>query len=107
VAFLAAPLLSDPDKLRLDHISAPLALIIEGPFQVAAIALLTPGRTPEEANNIRSAGEPHIRPRPTHPLTTATPVRDTFLAVICMEYNTKENTEGGCLAFLDFVVQSI
>ncbi len=48
-AFLAAPLLPEPDQLRLEHISARLALLIEGPFQTAAIALITHGRTPEKA----------------------------------------------------------
>ncbi len=49
---LAAPLLPEPDQLRLDHIFAPLALLIEGPFCDEVIALLTPGRTREEAATI-------------------------------------------------------
>ncbi len=44
-AFIASPLLPEPDQLRLDHISAPLALFVEGLFQDAVIALLIPGRT--------------------------------------------------------------
>ena len=59
-AFLAAPLLPEPDQLRVDHISAPPALLKEGPFQDVAIALLTPGHTPEEAAIIWSAWGPHI-----------------------------------------------
>ena len=71
------------------------------------ITLVIPGRTPEEAANIWLAWEPHIWPPPTHSLIAGTQARDTILIVLCVEYNTAENAEGNCLAFLDFVVAYI
>ena len=47
-SFSTAPLLPEPDQLRLYHIFAPLALLIEGPFQDAVIDLITPGCILEE-----------------------------------------------------------
>ena len=91
----------------MDHISAPLVLLIEGPFEVEVQALLTPGRTLRKAASFWSAWEPHIRPLPTHPLISGTKARDTVLAMLCMEYNMTENAEVDCLAHLDFIVASI
>jgi hypothetical protein len=104
---LASPATMEPDQLRLDHISDPLDLFIEGPFQDAVIAILAPGRTLEEAATIWAVWEPDIQPPLTHPLTTGTQARDTVLAMLCMEYNMTENAEVDCLAHLDFIVASI
>ena len=41
-AFQASPLLPEPDKLRFDHISAHMAMTVDGDAQNAAIRLLAP-----------------------------------------------------------------
>ena len=79
--FQAAPLLPDPSQLRLDHISALLFFLLEGPSRSAAIILLTPGRSLEEAAVIWSAWEPCFRPPPpppTHHLSAENAARDSI-----------------------------
>jgi hypothetical protein len=41
-AFVASPLLLEPNKLKIGHIAALLRLAMEGPVQKAAIKLLAP-----------------------------------------------------------------
>ncbi len=41
-AFVASPLLPDSNQLKVDHISALLALAVDGPVHKAAIKLLAP-----------------------------------------------------------------
>ncbi len=92
--FMKAPVLPDPTYLRLDHITALLALLLEGPNRSAAIDLLYQSYAPEEANYTRSTWEPHILPPPTHPLYSGTPARDFVPAMLYMDYTTPENTAG-------------
>ena len=53
-AFMAALALPDLTRLRLDHISALLALLLEGPYRYAALDLLYQSYTPGECNYISS-----------------------------------------------------
>jgi len=66
-AFMASPLLPDPDKLRVGHISALFAMAIEGHTQKAAIRLLAPEYSQAVAEKVWAAWEPHISPQPGHP----------------------------------------
>ena len=40
--FVASPLFPEPSQLRVDHISALMALAVDGPIHKAAIKLLAP-----------------------------------------------------------------
>ena len=51
-AFMENPILPDPILLRLYHISALLALLMEGPYRSSAIDLLYKSYTPEESLQI-------------------------------------------------------
>ena len=59
-AFLAAPLLPDPAALKIDHITAMLALATGGPAQQAAIYLLNQAYPKQRADRIWAAWAPHI-----------------------------------------------
>ncbi len=52
MAFMEAQILPDPTPLRLDHISALLALLLEGPYRSLALDLLHKSYTPEESLHI-------------------------------------------------------
>jgi len=52
MACLENPILPDPTLLRLDHISALLALLLEGPYRSTTIDLLYKCHIPEESIQI-------------------------------------------------------
>jgi hypothetical protein len=54
-AFLASPLLPDLDKLRVDHISALMALSVDGDTQKASIRLLAPKQSHTMAEKVWAA----------------------------------------------------
>ena len=48
-AFVASPLLPEPNQLKVDHILALLALAVDGTVHKAAIKLLAPACSLQEA----------------------------------------------------------
>ncbi len=92
--FMEAPILPDPTMLRVDHISALLALLLEGPYRSSSIDLLHKSCTPEESLHIWTAWEPHVRPPLSHPLAERTLARDRVMDIRCMDYTTPANAVG-------------
>ncbi len=93
-AFLEAPFLPDPTQMRLDHITAMLALLLESPLRSTTLHMLYRSYTPENSTYIWSIWEPHIRLTSTHPLAERTLARDRILAMIQMEYTNPEHAAG-------------
>jgi len=59
--FLEAPFLQDVSQMRVDHITALLALHLEDyPLRYAALRLLYKSYTPEDSFYILSQWEPHF-----------------------------------------------
>ena len=52
--FLEAPFLQDVSQMRVDHITALLALLLEDPLRSAALRLLCKSYTPEDSSYILS-----------------------------------------------------
>jgi hypothetical protein len=50
--FVASPLLPEPNQLRVGHISTLLALVVDGSVHNAAIKLLAPAYSQQEAKAI-------------------------------------------------------
>jgi hypothetical protein len=46
---VASPLLPEPNQLKIYHIATLMALAVEGPVQKAAIKLLAPAYSQQEA----------------------------------------------------------
>jgi hypothetical protein len=64
--FMGSPILSEPDQLRVDHISALLALAVDGPIQKTAIQFLAPEYSQKAAEASGQGGHPTS----PHPPTT-------------------------------------
>ncbi len=54
-AFVASPLLPEPNLIRVDHNATVLALAIDGSFHNEAVKLLAPAYSQQEAEAIWSA----------------------------------------------------
>jgi hypothetical protein len=76
-ALVASPLLSEPDRLKVDHISALLALAVDGPqggykdpYSRVLLAI--------DGDYMGSVGTPPF-PTPDHPIAEGTLLRDAVL----------------------------
>ncbi len=78
-AFVASPLLHEPDKLKVDHISAFLALVVDGPIHKEAMKLLAPEYSQHLSFGFWAAWLPHLSPTPDHPPAASTMLRDVIL----------------------------
>jgi hypothetical protein len=68
--------------MRVDHITAMLALLMEDPLRFAAISLICKSYYVEDATYIWSQWERHIHFPPSHPLAEANLARDSILAML-------------------------
>jgi hypothetical protein len=87
-AFLEAPFLLDASQIRIDHITALLALILEDPLRSAAIRMICKSYTPEDFSYIWSQWEPHIQLPPSRSLAEEDRVRDHILTMLQAAYTT-------------------
>jgi hypothetical protein len=78
----------------MDHISALLALLLEGPYCSSSIDWLHKSYTPEESLHIWTAWEPQVRPPPSPILAEGTLARDRVMAMLRMDYTTPANAAG-------------
>ena len=72
--------LRDASHVRVDHITALLALLLENSLRSVAIRVLCKSYTPE----------PPIQLPPAHPLTEGTLARDHILTMLHSAYTTPE-----------------
>ena len=84
--FQEAPFLPDPSQLRLDHITAMLALLLGEPLRTSPLQMLYPSYTPADLTYIWSVWDPHIRPPSPHPLAEGTLAKNIVLAFLRMDY---------------------
>jgi len=100
--FLETPFLPDASQMRVDHITALLALLLEDPLRFAAISLICKSYSERDASYIWSQCEPHIRLPPSHPLTEANLVKDIILALL-QTYTAPKLAATDTLALTDLV----
>ena len=74
----------------MDHITALLARVADGPVHKAAIKLLAPAYSQQEAEAVWTAWAPHLGPPPDHPLARGTLIQDTIIQSLCTPYPTAE-----------------
>ncbi len=79
---MEAPFLPDSTQLRIDHVTALLALLRGDLLRSTALHLLYQSYAPVDATYIWAIWEPHIRLSTTHPLAEGTLARDRFLAML-------------------------
>ena len=84
MAFMENPIFLHPTLLRLDHMSALLALL-EGPYRSSTIDMIHKSYTSEESLRIWTSWEPHIQPPSSHPLAEGSLARDRVMAMLCMD----------------------
>ena len=86
-AFLEAPFFPEASQLRVDHITALLALLLEDPLRFAAINLICKSYSEGDANYIWTQWVPHIQLpvftcAPSHPLAEGNLAMDNILAML-------------------------
>ena len=84
-AFLALPMLPESDLLELDHVSALLALLVDGEWGSTVVNLLTKQWPKKKATTIWKAWEPYLSHPPAHP-TGATKVMTKMLRILNTAY---------------------
>jgi len=82
-AFVASPLLHEPNQLRVDHITTLLVLAVDGPVHKAVVKLLAPAYPQQEAVAIWTTWAPHLAPPFGLPLAGGTLLRDTIVQSMC------------------------
>ena len=107
MAFMENPILLDPTLLRLDNISALLALLLEGPYLSSTIDMLHKSYTHEESLQIWTSWEPHIQSPSPHSLAEETLDRDRVEAMLCMDYIIPASAAGDAQALHEFAAAAI
>ena len=106
-AFLEDPFLPGSTQMRLDTITAMLALLFEDFLRSTAMHLLYQSYNSEDSTYIWSLWEPHIRLPSTHPLAEGTLARDCILVMLQMEYITPKHAAEDAQAVTDIVTVAI
>ena len=107
VAFLEMPFLLDASRIRVDHVTTLLALLLEDPLRYAAINLIYKSYSEGDTSYTWSQWEPHTRPPPSHPLAKANLAKDSILALLQATYTAPEPAARDTHALTDFVSVSI
>jgi hypothetical protein len=89
-AFPEAPFLPDASQMRVDHVTALLALLLEDPLRSAAINHICKSYSEGDASYIWSQCDPHIRLPPSHPLAEANHASDSILALVQATYTAPD-----------------
>jgi hypothetical protein len=105
MAFVASPLLPEPSQLRADHITALLALAVDGLVHKAAIKLLALAYSQLEAKAVWTAWAPHLSPPRDHPLARGTLLRDTIIQSLCTPYPTTKLARGAASKLVDDIAK--
>ena len=66
-AFLALPMLPELDQLEMDHVSALLALLVDGEWGSTVVSLLAKQWPKKKTTTIWKAWEPYLSHPPAHP----------------------------------------
>ncbi len=106
-AFLEAPIFSDASKLRLDHITTLLALLLEDPFRSTTISLICKSYSKEDAVYIWSQWESRIQVPQSYPLAGNIIAKDRILAMLLIVYTVPEPAAADTRALTDFVSVAI
>ena len=106
-AFVASPLLFEPTQLRLNHITALLALAVDGPVHKVAIKLLAQAYSQQEAETIWTAWAPHLAPAPGRPLAGGTLLRDTIMQSVCTRYPTTKSAKEVAGKLVDDIAKAV
>jgi len=93
--------------MRVDHIIALLALLLEDPLRSTATRLLCKSYIPEDSSYILSQWEPQIQLRPSHPLAEEALARDHFFTMLQAAYTTPELAARDTQAPTDLVAVAI
>jgi hypothetical protein len=80
--------------MRVGHITALLALLLEDPLRYLAISPICKSYTPKDSAYIRSQWEPHIQLPPSHPLGEGTIAKDHILTMLQATYTTRNSPSG-------------
>jgi hypothetical protein len=94
--FIPEPLLPEPDKLIMDHISALMALAAgdEGPTYNQVVKLLSMEYDLPTANLIWETWAPYIAPPEGHPLVGGGLAKDLIVASLCKTW--RKRRRGTC-----------
>jgi hypothetical protein len=106
-AFMAFPLLLEPNQLRADHIIALMALAVDGHVHKAAIKLLAPAYSQQEAEAIWTAWAPHHAPSPGHPLAGGTLLLETIMQSLYTPYPTAKLARDAADRLLNDIAKAV
>jgi hypothetical protein len=106
-AFLEAPFLRDSSRMRVDHITTLLAILLGDPLRSTALRLICKSFTPEDSSYIWSQWKPHFTLPSSHPLAEGTLARDRILSMMQMAYTTPESEAKDTQALSDLVAVAI
>jgi hypothetical protein len=108
-ALLVALVRLDPSRLRSDHVSALLSLLLEGLSHDAILNLLNPSHSPEWRRRplYGRLGSPTYAPPRTYPLSADNMARDRIVTLLCVDYTMHENATRDARALLEFAAVAI
>jgi len=104
---VASPLLPEPNLLRVDHISATLALAVDGPIHKAAIKLLALAYSQHEAEAAWARWAPHLSPPPDHPLAAGTLIRDAIMQTLFTPYPSVKLAREASSKLVDDITKAV
>ena len=89
----------------MDHISALLALAVDGPIDKAVITFLDPAYSQQEAETVWAAWAPHLSTKPDHPLAARTLLRDAVLQILRTPYPSAKLARDAAIKLVDDIAK--
>ena len=91
----------------MDHISALLALAVNGLIHKESIKLLAPPYSQQEAEFVWAAWAPRLSPPPNHPLAAGTLLRDAFMQTMRILYPSAKLAKKACSKLVDDIPKAV
>ncbi len=106
-AFIETPFFPDVSQLRVDRITALLALLLEDPLRSTSIGLIYKSYSKEDAEIIWSQWASYLQVPRSHPLAGDGLARDRIITMLQTYYTTPEQTAADAQALTEFVSVAI
>ncbi len=106
-AFVENPFFPLDEQMRVDHITALLALLLPQPTRGVVVNLLCKAYSPENATHIWAQWEPYFHLPLSHPLAEGTRAKDCILTLLQTAYTTPDMSSRDIHALADLVPSAI
>ena len=105
-AFLAQPMLPEPEPLELNHVSALLALLVEGAWGETITQVIAAPMLKKQASTIWNTWRPYLFHPPSHPTGEAA-VKEEMIRLLTSTYTFPPACAEVARSFRDYAMAAL